>query len=78
MQGYTFWDHARVGHEAGSIIVTQREYLNSIGAGARVNWDRFVLDAALAVPLTRVGPFNTKPAPRLLVSITSRLWPWKY
>jgi len=78
VQGYTFWDHARVGHEAGSIIVTQREYLNSIGAGARVNWDRFVLDAALAVPLTRVGPFNTKPAPRLLVSITSRLWPWKY
>ena len=78
VQGYAFWDHARVGHEAGSIITTQREYLNSIGAGARVNWDRFVLDGALAVPLTRVGPFNTKPAPRLLVSITSRLWPWKY
>jgi hemolysin activation/secretion protein len=78
IEGYAFWDHAHVGHLASSIIVTQREYLNSVGAGARVNWDRFVLDAALAIPLTHVGPFNVKPDPRLLVSLTTRLWPWKY
>lgn len=78
IEGYTFWDHALVGHLDGSIIVTQREYLDSVGAGARVNWNRFVLDAGLAVPLTRVGPFNRRPPLRLLVSLTTRLWPWKY
>lgn len=78
IEGYAFWDHALVTHRDSPIIVTQREYLNSVGAGARVNWDRFVLDASLAVPLTHVGPFNAKPDPRLLVSLTTRLWPWKY
>jgi hemolysin activation/secretion protein len=78
IQGYAFWDHAQVGHRGSSIIVTQRQYLNSVGAGARINWDRFVLDAGLAVPLTHVGPLNIKPDPRLLVSLTTRLWPWSY
>lgn len=78
IEGYVFWDHAQVGHHGTSIIVTQRENLNSVGAGARVNWNRFVLDAGLAVPLTHVGPLNVKPDPRLLVSLTTRLWPWKY
>jgi hypothetical protein len=52
--------------------------LNSIGVGARVNWNRFVLDAGLAIPLTRLGPFNDRPDPRFLVSLTTRLWPWRY
>jgi len=63
---------------SGTVIIPGREHLNSIGAGARVNWDRFVLDAALAVPLTHVGALNRKPDPRFLVSLTSRLWPWRY
>jgi hemolysin activation/secretion protein len=78
IEGYAFWDHAQVGHRASSIIVTQRQHLDSIGAGARINWDRFVLDAGLAIPLTHIGPFDTKPDPRLLVSLTTRLWPWRY
>jgi hemolysin activation/secretion protein len=78
IEGYAFWDHAIVRHHASPIIVTQREHLNSVGAGARVNWNRFVLDAGLAVPLTHVGPLNIKPDPRLLLSLTTRLWPWKY
>ena len=78
IEGYAFWDHAQVGHLASAIIVTQRQDLNSVGAGARVNWNRFVLDAGLAIPLTHVGPLNRKPDPRLLVSLTTRLWPWKY
>jgi hemolysin activation/secretion protein len=78
IEGYAFWDHAHVGHLASSIIVTKRQYLNSVGAGARVNWNRFILDAGLAIPLTRVGPLNRKPDPRFLVSLTTRLWPWKY
>jgi hemolysin activation/secretion protein len=78
IEGYAFWDHAHVGHWDGAIIITSRQHLNSVGAGARVNWNRFVLDAGLAVPLTHLGPLNKKPAPRFLVSLTTRLWPWKY
>jgi hemolysin activation/secretion protein len=78
VEGYLFWDHALVRTRDGPIILTQREHLNSVGGGARMNWDRFVLDAGLAVPLTHIGPLNRKPDPRLLVSITTRLWPWKY
>ena len=77
-EGYLFWDHAQVGHRDGSVIVTERQHLDSIGGGARVNFDRFVLDAALALPLTHVGPLNRKPDPRFLLSLTTRLWPWKY
>ena len=77
VEGYAFWDHTEVRSE-GSIIIPGREHLNSIGAGARVNWDRFILDAGLAVPLTHLGPLNRRPDPRVLISLTTRLWPWRY
>jgi hypothetical protein len=60
------------------VVVAGRQHLNSIGAGARVGWDRFLLDATLAVPLTRIGPLNQRPDPRILISLTTRLWPWRY
>ena len=78
VEGYAFWDHVEVRHHGSPIIVTEREHLNSIGAGARANWNRFVVDAALALPLTHVGSDNRKPPVRFLVSLTTRLWPWKY
>ena len=77
IEGYAFWDYAAVGHR-GSPIIAGREHLNSIGGGARINWDRFVLDAGLAFPLTRIGELNRKPPTRLLISLTTRLWPWRY
>ena len=52
--------------------------LDSVGGGARVNFDRFALDAALAVPLSRVGIENKRPSPRFLLSLTTRLWPWSF
>jgi len=78
VEGYAFWDHAFVRNRDDTILIAGNEHLNSVGAGARVNWNRFVLDANLAVPLTRIGPFNHRPDPRVLISITSRLWPWRY
>ena len=78
VEGYLFWDHVRVGHYGSPIIVSQREHADSVGGGARINWDRFVLDAGLAVPLTHIGPLNRRPDPRFLISLTTRLWPWKY
>lgn len=78
IEGYGFWDHSEVSHHDSPIILTQREHLDSVGAGARMSWDRFALDAALAIPLTHIGPFNRKPPVRFLISLTTRLWPWKY
>jgi hemolysin activation/secretion protein len=78
VEGYAFWDHSQIGYEGTTAIIAGSRHLNSVGGGARINWDRFIIDAALAVPLNRVGPLNQRPATRFLVSITTRLWPWKY
>jgi hemolysin activation/secretion protein len=76
LEGYVFWDHAGVRNLDKLFTVAGSNHLDSVGAGARVSFDRFAVDAALAVPLTRVGIDNRRPDPRLLVSLTTRLWPW--
>ena len=78
VEGYAFWDHARVRNLDELVKVEGSRKLHSVGAGARLSFDRFALDAALAVPLTRVGILDEKPDPRVLISLTSRLWPWSY
>ena len=78
VEGYLFWDHAKVRDLDRLFVVDQSNHLDSVGGGARVAFNRFTLDAALAVPLTRVGIFDEKPDPRVLVSLTTRLWPWSY
>jgi hemolysin activation/secretion protein len=78
VEGYGFWDHSNVGHHGRFEITPGSQHLDSIGAGARVNWNRFSLDAAVALPLTRVGIDNRKPDPRFLISLTTRLFPWSY
>ena len=77
-EGYAFWDHAKVDHVDPLIEISGRQHVNSVGAGARMGFSRFTLDAALAVPLTRIGLDNKRPPTRFLVSLTSRLWPWSY
>ena len=78
IEAYAFWDHARVKNLDHLVDLDVSNHLNSVGAGARVTFDRFALDTALAVPLTHVGLLDEKPDPRLLVSLTTRLWPWSY
>ncbi|MBA3577653.1 MAG: ShlB/FhaC/HecB family hemolysin secretion/activation protein [Sphingomonas sp.] len=78
IQGYAFWDHARVSNLDQLVIVEGSRHLDSVGGGARVVYDRFLFDAAVAVPLTRVGLLDKKPDPRILISITTRLWPWSF
>jgi hemolysin activation/secretion protein len=78
VEGYVFWDHALVRNRDRLVVVEGSEHLNSVGGGARVNFDRFALDASLAVPLTRVGFDDKRPDPRFLLSLTTRLWPWSY
>src|SRR6185437_768331 len=78
LEGYTFWDHAMVRDRGNLVVVAGSQHLDSVGAGARVNFNRFALDAAFAVPLTRIGLNNKRPDPRFLVSLTTRLFPWSY
>jgi len=78
IEGYAFWDHAAV-HNRNELVVTPgRKRLDSVGGGARIAFNRFALDAALAIPLTRAGLENRRPDPRFLISLTTRLWPWSY
>jgi hemolysin activation/secretion protein len=77
-EGYAFWDHARVRNLDKLVPVAGAQHLDSVGAGARVSFDRFALDTAIALPLTHVGLLDEKPDPRLLISLTTRLWPWSY
>ncbi len=77
-EGYVFFDHARIKNLDRLVEVEGSRKLSSVGGGVRVNFDRFALDSALAVPLTHVGPLDQKPDPRVLISLTTRLWPWRY
>jgi hemolysin activation/secretion protein len=78
VEGYAFWDHASVKNLDRLFTVPGSNHVDSVGGGARVTFNRFALDAAVAVPLSRVGIDNRKPDPRLLISLTTRLWPWSY
>jgi hemolysin activation/secretion protein len=78
LQGYAFWDHARAIDLNPTAGASRGSHLDSVGAGARVNFSRFAVDASLAVPMTTLPLLGRKPGPRILVSLISRLWPWTY
>jgi hemolysin activation/secretion protein len=78
-QAFAFLDAARVS-EAGRIpILTGGRSLVSAGAGLRAALgDGARFEAVLAVPLERVGLQAERGDPRLLLSLTTRLWPWSF
>jgi hemolysin activation/secretion protein len=78
-QAFAFFDAARVG-EAGRIpVLVGGRSLASAGAGLRAALgDGARLEAILAVPLERAGLQASRGDPRLLISFTTRLWPWSY
>jgi hemolysin activation/secretion protein len=78
LEGYFFWDHAAVKNLDKLFVVPGSNHLDSAGGGLRVSWNRFAFDTALAIPMTHVGIANVRPSPRLLFSLTTRLWPWSY
>ncbi|HKR24508.1 MAG TPA: ShlB/FhaC/HecB family hemolysin secretion/activation protein, partial [Allosphingosinicella sp.] len=74
---YLFYDHAWVWNE-DRLFVIPGQSLSAVGAGVRAAFgDRFRLDALIAVPLERAGLATRRGDPRLLVSLTTRLWPWR-
>lgn len=73
---YLFFDYAKISNKGQLAIADGSRDLSSVGAGVRATWDRFRIDAVLAVPMQKVGFFDERPSPRFLISLTSRLWPW--
>jgi hemolysin activation/secretion protein len=78
-QAFAFLDAARVS-EAGRIpTLTGGRSLVSAGGGIRAALgENTRLEAMLAVPLERAGVPSVRPDPRLLISLTTRLWPWSF
>jgi hemolysin activation/secretion protein len=74
---YLFFDRAWVWNQ-DAIFALGRQQLSSVGGGVRAAWgDRFRIDLFVAEPLDRL-PFQTgRGDTRFLVSLTTRLWPWR-
>ena len=77
IQPYLFFDAAKIRNE-DRLTPDFNSNLSSIGGGVRSLYRGATLDIALAVPLDRAGLQTRTPDPRLLVSLTTRLFPWSY
>ncbi|HYD12479.1 MAG TPA: ShlB/FhaC/HecB family hemolysin secretion/activation protein [Allosphingosinicella sp.] len=74
---YVFFDHAWVWNE-DVIFALGRQQLSSVGGGIRAAWgDRFRIDVFVAEPLDRLFFQTSRGDTRFLVSLTTRLWPWR-
>ncbi|MDP3674339.1 MAG: ShlB/FhaC/HecB family hemolysin secretion/activation protein [Novosphingobium sp.] len=74
VQPYVFGDVARVWNKGPG----GNDRLSSAGGGVRASLgDRFRLDATLAVPLERAGLQTKRGDPRFLLTLTTRILPWR-
>ena len=75
IQPYVFGDGAWVWNKN---VADDPEHVKSVGGGIHATWrDRLRLDVAVAKPLERAGIDNRKGPIRLLVTLTSRILPWR-
>ena len=74
VQPYVFGDAARVWNKGPG----GNDHLSSAGGGVRAELgDRFRLDATVAVPLERAGLQTKRGNPRFLLTLTTRILPWR-
>lgn len=74
VQPYVFGDIARVWNKGPG----GNDHLKSAGGGLRAELgDRFRLDATVAVPLERAGLQTKRGNPRFLLTLTTRILPWR-
>jgi hemolysin activation/secretion protein len=74
---FVFLDQAWAWNEDRFPVIPRQE-LTSIGGGLRAAYgDRVRLEVMLVAPLDRTL-FQPDRDPRLLISLTTRLWPWSY
>jgi hemolysin activation/secretion protein len=77
VQPYVFLDAAKIDNE-DRLVADDDNELFSAGAGLRGIYRGTTLDVAFAVPLKRAGLQLERPNPRLLISLTTRLFPWSF
>jgi hemolysin activation/secretion protein len=80
VQPFAFFDAVRVWNEdrLAPPYAPGRSNLYSAGGGVRAAWgNRARLDLTVAVPLTRAGLLATRPDPRVLLSLTAQVLPWR-
>jgi hemolysin activation/secretion protein len=77
VQPYVFLDAAKIDNE-DRLVADDENELFSAGAGLRGIYRGTTLDVAFAVPLKRAGLQTERPDPRLLISLTTRLFPWSF
>jgi hemolysin activation/secretion protein len=76
-QGYAFIDAAWVWNHDPQPGVSDPQKLQSAGGGVRVAFgDRFLFDAGVAVPFAAAGLQTARGDTRVLVSLTTRLFPF--
>ncbi|MBA4353894.1 MAG: ShlB/FhaC/HecB family hemolysin secretion/activation protein [Novosphingobium sp.] len=74
VQPFAYFDAAWVWNKG----ITGSQRLTSAGGGVRGELgSRFRLEATLAVPLEKVGLQTRRSSPRFLVTLTTRLLPWR-
>jgi hemolysin activation/secretion protein len=79
LQAFAFADAAWIRNEDRLFATAERRRLLSAGGGVRASLgDAARLEALVAVPLERAGLQTKRGDPRLLVSLTTRLWPWRF
>src|SRR4029077_18551443 len=77
VEPYLFFDQAWVWNR-DRVFAIPREEVSSVGGGVRAAFgDRFRLDLLVAAPLSRAPLQARKDDPRILVTFTTRLWPWR-
>jgi hemolysin activation/secretion protein len=78
-QPYVFTDFAFAWNEDPSRRVLNPDRLWSAGGGMRAVWgSKFQADAFLAVPLNRPDLATQRGDVRFMVSLTARLFPWRF
>jgi hemolysin activation/secretion protein len=77
IQPYVFFDAARV-YNKDRLTSDDNSRLYSAGGGLRGIYKGATIDVAVAVPLKRAGIIDDKPDPRILLSISTRLFPWSF
>lgn len=73
IQPFLFGDGAWVWDKVGG----GDDHLYSLGGGVHALFNnRFRLDATVAVPMRKVGTQTQRSDPRILISFSTKLWPW--
>ena len=77
-QAYTFFDAAWIWNKDSASNGIDPEKLQSAGGGVRFAYgERFQVDGAVAVPLRRAGLQTQRGDTRFLLTLTTRLLPWR-